>query len=159
MKNRRLALVCRGQVGGRAARTNRLARAAESKPWCGSGRHLCALTVARAAIDIPSGDAKMDSATLVGEKPFAIAERGPTPGARITPTTPRPGAPSGVDMLDVLADWVEMGRAPGPLTVVEQTLEAQPKVSRGLPLCEWPLWPKYMGTGAASAADSFTCSR
>ena len=30
------------------------------------------------------------------------------------------GAPANVDMLAVLADWVENGRAPGDLTVVEQ---------------------------------------
>jgi feruloyl esterase len=69
------------------------------------------------------------------------------------------GAPAAVDMLDVLAAWVEDGKAPGPLTVVEQTVEAAPKVKRALPLCEWPLWPKYKGSGDVNAADSFACTR
>ena len=69
------------------------------------------------------------------------------------------GAPGSVDMLDVLADWVEAGKAPGALTVVEQTVEAAPKVTRSRPLCEWPTWPKYKGTGDATLAASYDCAR
>ncbi len=39
-------------------------------------------------IGIPSGSAHIDSATLVAAAPLAVAERGPTPAARVTPATP-----------------------------------------------------------------------
>ena len=66
------------------------------------------------------------------------------------------GAPANVDMLSVLVDWVEMGIAPGELTVTEQSLEASPKVVRARPLCRWPTWPKYKA-GNVSEAQSFEC--
>ena len=68
------------------------------------------------------------------------------------------GAPANVDMLDVLADWVERGKAPGTLEVVEQKVETGFAVTRSLPLCQWPLWPKY-NSGDTAKASSFTCSR
>jgi Tannase and feruloyl esterase len=40
------------------------------------------------AIGLPSGTAAIESAAIVAAVPFAVAERGPTPGARITPATP-----------------------------------------------------------------------
>jgi feruloyl esterase len=40
------------------------------------------------AIGIPSGAASIDSATWQAETPVAVAERGPSPAARITPYTP-----------------------------------------------------------------------
>jgi Tannase and feruloyl esterase len=67
------------------------------------------------------------------------------------------GAPANVDMLGVLADWVENGKAPGTLTVLEQTVEEQPKTLRALPLCQWPMWPKYR-TGDPTQASSFECA-
>lgn len=68
------------------------------------------------------------------------------------------GAPANVDMLAVLTDWVEKDKAPGSLTVVEQTVEAQPKIARALPLCAWPQWPKFKA-GDAKDAKSFECVR
>jgi feruloyl esterase len=66
------------------------------------------------------------------------------------------GAPANVDMLSVLVAWVEKGKAPGDLVVVEQSLEATPKVLRARPLCQWPRWPKYKA-GDANDAKSFGC--
>lgn len=68
------------------------------------------------------------------------------------------GAPANVDMLAVLADWVEHGKAPGALEVAEQSVEATPKVARARPLCQWPTWPKYKSGDVAEAA-SFECAR
>ena len=68
------------------------------------------------------------------------------------------GAPANVDMLAVLTDWVERGKAPGTLEVTEQTVETTPKVIRALPLCQWPMWPKFKG-GDATLASSFECAR
>jgi feruloyl esterase len=66
------------------------------------------------------------------------------------------GAPANVDMLSALVDWVERGKAPEGLTLVEQSAKAPFAVSRARPLCRWPLLPRYKGGDAASAA-SFAC--
>lgn len=67
------------------------------------------------------------------------------------------GAPANVDMLGALDSWVEQGKAPANLTVVEHEL-APPgfPVRRALPLCEWPAWPKFKA-GDAAQATSFEC--
>lgn len=44
--------------------------------------------VAASSIGLPSGAASIDSATWVAASALAIAERGPTPAARVTPATP-----------------------------------------------------------------------
>lgn len=68
------------------------------------------------------------------------------------------GAPASVDMLSVLVDWVEQGKAPGDLEVVEQKVEAPSfAVLRALPLCRWPAWPHYK-SGPSTAAASFACA-
>ncbi|MBV8916907.1 tannase/feruloyl esterase family alpha/beta hydrolase [Bradyrhizobium sp.] len=68
------------------------------------------------------------------------------------------GAPANVDMLGVLVDWVENGKAPGDLEVVEQKVEAPAfPVVRALPLCQWPAWPHYK-SGDVNAAASFACA-
>ncbi len=68
------------------------------------------------------------------------------------------GAPANVDMLSVLVDWVENGKAPDNLEVVEQKIEAPAfATTRGLPLCRWPAWPHYT-SGPTEAASSFSCA-
>jgi hypothetical protein len=68
------------------------------------------------------------------------------------------GAPANIDMLSVLADWVEKGQAPGDLEVAEQKVEAPSfAVVRALPLCQWPAWPHYK-FGPVNAAASFYCA-
>jgi glycine/D-amino acid oxidase-like deaminating enzyme len=67
------------------------------------------------------------------------------------------GAPSQVDMLQVLVDWVENGRAPGDLVVVEQQPALPIAIDRSLPLCRWPAWPHYK-TGDPKSAASFVCA-
>ena len=63
-----------------------------------------------------------------------------------------------VDMLNVLTDWVENGKAPGDLEVIEQKVEAPAFATvRALPLCQWPAWPQYKA-GPADQAASFTCA-
>ena len=66
------------------------------------------------------------------------------------------GAPANVDMLAALSAWVEQGRAPAGLQLVEQAFVAPFAVTRARPLCEWPRWPRYQG-GDAHQATSFDC--
>jgi feruloyl esterase len=67
------------------------------------------------------------------------------------------GAPSGVDMLQVLVDWAEKGKAPGEL--VQASLEPQPPfaVTSERPMCRYPAFPRYVG-GSPRLAQSFRCS-
>lgn len=68
------------------------------------------------------------------------------------------GAPANVDMLAVLVDWVERGKAPGDLEVIEQKVEAPAfETLRSLPLCRWPTWPHYK-SGSNDRATSFSCA-
>ena len=67
------------------------------------------------------------------------------------------GAPANVDMLSVLAEWVERGRAPGDLEVVAQERVPPFSVTMSRPLCRWPAYPHYKGAGAQNRAASFEC--
>ena len=66
------------------------------------------------------------------------------------------GAPSGVDMLGVLVDWVEQGRAPGALVQVTQKLEPPFPVVAARPMCRYPEYPHFTGGDRALAA-SYEC--
>jgi feruloyl esterase len=66
------------------------------------------------------------------------------------------GAPGNVDMLAALADWVERGRSPTALQLVEQETKSPFAVKRARPLCEWPKTTRYKG-GDVNASLSFEC--
>jgi feruloyl esterase len=68
------------------------------------------------------------------------------------------GAPANVDMLGVLAAWVERGQAPEELEVAQQERAPPFKILRSLPLCRWPGYPHYLG-GDAARAGSFECRK
>jgi hypothetical protein len=68
------------------------------------------------------------------------------------------GAPSQVDILQVLVDWVEQGRAPGDLVQVAQQLTPPFEVTMARPMCRYPAWPRYVG-GDPKRAESFQCRR
>jgi Tannase and feruloyl esterase len=57
------------------------------------------------------------------------------------------------DSLTTLENWVERGIAPPPQTVTDTA--GVPGRTR--PLCEWPSWPRYNGSGDANVAASFEC--
>jgi feruloyl esterase len=64
-----------------------------------------------------------------------------------------PGAmPSG--QLDALLSWVEDGKAPMTLPASRQT----PTGPRSRILCQYPLVPKYKGSGSTDDAANFSCS-
>jgi hypothetical protein len=70
------------------------------------------------------------------------------------------GAPALTDPLGALSTWVEKGTAPAGLTLTEQDHKTSAfTVARTRPLCEWPTWPKYKGSGDVNAAASFECTR
>ena len=57
------------------------------------------------------------------------------------------------DSLTTLETWVEKGKAPGP-QIVSDTVGVP---GRSRPLCEYPTWPQYKGSGDVNAAASFNC--
>jgi len=56
--------------------------------------------------------------------------------------------------LTALENWVEMGVAPGTREVMDTNASTY---GRTRPLCQYPSWPKYKGTGSADAAINYTC--
>jgi feruloyl esterase len=67
------------------------------------------------------------------------------------------GGPANVDMLGALSDWVEHGKAPGTLELLEQSVSLPVQRLRARPLCQWPLVPRYQ-SGDVNNAASFKCS-
>lgn len=57
------------------------------------------------------------------------------------------------DSLTTLENWVEQSTAPGN-QVTKDTVGVP---GRTRPMCEYPKWPRYRGTGDVNAASSFEC--
>ncbi len=60
----------------------------------------------------------------------------------------------GWDSLTALENWVEKRIAPKNQIMTDTAVHA----GRTRPLCEYPTWPKYNGSGDVNSASSFTCS-
>lgn len=57
------------------------------------------------------------------------------------------------DSLAALEQWAENGVAPAGQVVTD----SYRKPTRSRPLCDYPKWPRYKGSGDATLATSFTC--
>ena len=57
----------------------------------------------------------------------------------------------GFDTIGTLDAWADRGIAPENLVVTDK------HSGRTRPLCEWPAWPRYGGTGDVNSAANFTC--
>jgi feruloyl esterase len=68
------------------------------------------------------------------------------------------GAPANADLFQALVAWVEQGRAPAGLVLVEQDARPPFATRRSRPLCEWPQFPRYRD-GDMNAAGSFACAQ
>jgi hypothetical protein len=55
------------------------------------------------------------------------------------------GAPSSVDMIEVLSEWVEKGKAPGDLVQLRQETAAPFAALAARPMCRYPAYPHYAG--------------
>ncbi|MEY9988406.1 hypothetical protein ABIE67_000438 [Streptomyces sp. V4I8] len=58
------------------------------------------------------------------------------------------------DSVTALEEWNEHGKAPTHPVVTDVHAAGQ---GRTRPLCEYPAWPRYIGSGDPNAAASFTC--
>ncbi|WP_080569559.1 tannase/feruloyl esterase family alpha/beta hydrolase [Cupriavidus necator] len=64
--------------------------------------------------------------------------------------------PDQVDYLGGMIDWVEKSVAPEQLQ--SSKMDARQTVVRTMPLCVYPKFPKYSGSGDASLAASYSCA-
>jgi feruloyl esterase len=62
---------------------------------------------------------------------------------------------AGFDALDVLDRWVETGNAPKDLVAIDNNKHSH---DRTRPLCVYPSWARYTGSGDVNAASSFACT-
>lgn len=78
-----------------------------------------------------------------------------SPGVTHLGTGPGAGI---VDLLSVLENWTEKNVAPpDSITATKFGPDRKPAFTR--PICQYPNWPKYNGTGDVNQASSFTCVR
>jgi tannase/feruloyl esterase len=56
--------------------------------------------------------------------------------------------------MDAIADWVEKGSAPETL---KATKVAQGRTEMSRPLCKYPEFAKYKGSGSPNEAENFAC--
>ena len=68
--------------------------------------------------------------------------------------------PSYVDFIRMLDDWVESGKVPPDAPVLTAMDPVPPfKVNASLPMCRYPLYPRYRGKGDPKQAGSFVCAK
>ena len=58
----------------------------------------------------------------------------------------------------MIEDWVEKGQVPADTQIAVQNDAKTLKVTKSRPMCRYPLYPKYKGSGDVNVADSFTCA-
>jgi hypothetical protein len=65
-----------------------------------------------------------------------------------------------MDLLTYLQNWVENGQAP-PDVIPQKLMEDKPpyKLIRSRPLCRYPKYPKYNGSGNPDDMASYTCAQ
>jgi feruloyl esterase len=68
--------------------------------------------------------------------------------------------PSYIDFIAMLDDWVETGKPPADRQVLASMDTAPPfAVKSSFPMCRYPQYPRYKGSGDPKVADSYTCAR
>lgn len=68
--------------------------------------------------------------------------------------------PGYVDFIAMLDDWVEHGKAPADTQVLSEMDPLPPfAVNATFPMCAYPMYPRYKGTGDPKVAASYTCTR
>jgi hypothetical protein len=66
--------------------------------------------------------------------------------------------PDKVDLLQAVATWVEQGTAPSAQSLVHRKLDTAGATTMTRPLCKYPAYPRYKGSGDVNDAASFECS-
>lgn len=66
--------------------------------------------------------------------------------------------PDQVDLMRAMATWVEQGTAPSKQRLVQRKLDADGNTILSRPLCKYPAYARYRGTGDINDAAQFDCS-
>ncbi|MES2259760.1 MAG: tannase/feruloyl esterase family alpha/beta hydrolase [Pseudomonadota bacterium] len=66
--------------------------------------------------------------------------------------------PDKVDLLKAVSTWVERGVAPSKQNLVHAKVDGAGKTAMTRPVCKYPAYPRYKGSGDMNNADSFSCS-
>jgi hypothetical protein len=66
--------------------------------------------------------------------------------------------PDKVDLLKAMDTWVEAGTAPSAQSLVHRKLDANGATTLSRPVCKYPAYPRYNGSGDVNDAASFTCT-
>ena len=68
--------------------------------------------------------------------------------------------PSFVDFIAMVDDWVEKGNAPADVQVLTDMEPVPPfAVKSSLPMCRYPSYPHYRGSGDTKKAESYECRK
>jgi len=68
--------------------------------------------------------------------------------------------PMYVDFISLLDDWVEQGKAPADTQVLSDMDLVPPfAVHATFPMCRYPMYPRYKGSGDPKAAANYTCTQ
>jgi pimeloyl-ACP methyl ester carboxylesterase len=78
-------------------------------------------------------------------------------GAGISGSSGAP-VPESIDLLAVLDGWASRGAAPETLTVTNEARAPPFAVTAARPLCRYPLYTRYRGSGDAREPASFLCA-
>lgn len=66
--------------------------------------------------------------------------------------------PDRVDLLKAMAKWVETGVPASAQQVQHRKLDASGATTMARPMCKYPSYARYKGTGDVNAADSYECA-
>lgn len=67
--------------------------------------------------------------------------------------------PNRVDLLDAIDGWVDRNTAPDKLVQVNQDSNPPFAITAARPMCRYPDWPRYKGSGSPTDAASFECTK
>ena len=68
--------------------------------------------------------------------------------------------PAYVDFIAMLDDWVDAGKTPADAPVLTAMDPAPPfAVNSSLPMCRYPLYPRYKGEGDPKNAGNYACAK
>ena len=66
--------------------------------------------------------------------------------------------PRAVDLLAAIDQWVMKNEPPSELVQIAQEPKAPFATTAARPMCRYPAWPQYRGSGDPESAASFTCA-
>ena len=66
--------------------------------------------------------------------------------------------PDQVDLLQAVVKWSELGTPPSAQGLIHRKLDASGNTTMTRPVCKYPAYPRYQGSGDVNDAASFTCS-